>query len=263
MIRMVPSTARPRLAPKLRTVCVIPVDLAVARGGARLSASVLTGPRIRPMPAPAMTTQSTGRRSWRSSSALRPQEEADGAAITQPGQRRGASRPACRGSGRPTGRRPRTRRRTTSRKRPACDASSPSEICAYMLAKRNIGTNAHREQEQDRRCRRRTRGREDVRTWISGSRVAQLEADEHGEEREPGDDAAEVAGSSQPHVARLLEAEHAEAHAGARSARRPGSRCGAGWRLSSGFARRYVRTRATIATGTLIQKIARHVQSMR
>ena len=42
----------------------------------------------------------------------------------------------------------------------------------------------------------------------------------------------------------------------------PRQSMGAGWRVSSGLAR-CVRTRAMIATGTLIQKIERHVHSVR
>jgi hypothetical protein len=57
-LRSVPSTASPRRAPKLRPVCVMPVTSLEFELGARLTASVLAGPRINPSPAPAIAMES-------------------------------------------------------------------------------------------------------------------------------------------------------------------------------------------------------------
>ncbi len=55
--RMVPRAARPRLAPKFRMVWVMPVASPYERFPARFTASVLAGPSIHPIPAPATITQ--------------------------------------------------------------------------------------------------------------------------------------------------------------------------------------------------------------
>ena len=52
-----PNAARPRLAPKLRTVWVMPVASPYERLDARFTASVFDGPMSMPMPAPATITQ--------------------------------------------------------------------------------------------------------------------------------------------------------------------------------------------------------------
>src|SRR5580704_17298010 len=55
--RIVPRAARPTLAPKFRMVWVIPVASPYERLLALFTASVLAGPSIIPMPAPATMTQ--------------------------------------------------------------------------------------------------------------------------------------------------------------------------------------------------------------
>ena len=53
-----------------------------------------------------------------------------------------------------------------------------------------------------------------IRSWISGVLGAQLDPDEDGEQDQAGDDRSPGApGLSQPQVARLLQAEHEQAHA--------------------------------------------------
>ena len=87
--------------------------------------------------------------------------------------------------------------------------------------------------------------------------------DERREQREADDEARPTSPTlSQPHDDGLLQPEHGDPHAGAheqpRRARRSARGCGC-W---SGFERSSA-TIAMIATGTLIQKIERHVHWVR
>ena len=129
-----------------------------------------------------------------------------------------------------------------------------------MLAKKNTGMNATIVKNSTTFSTVNARFSEDV---DADERVlrAQLDEREHDEQREPAHDARPRRDGVPAPLARLLEAEHAEPHA-AHDQHQPGQSIGAGCRSSTIFARA-TRKSATTATGTLIQKMARHVHSLR
>jgi len=104
----------------------------------------------------------------------------------------------------------------------ACSAAVAIEICAYVLAKKNSGRTGS-SAEQDRVVETRTPGWANIRMRINGFLDPQLEGDERDQQHDPAGDAAQVAGSSKPQDAGLLEAEDASTHAGRTSTAR-GSR---------------------------------------
>ena len=147
------------------------------------------------------------------------------------------------------------------RKRPASDAVLPRAIWAYSLAKKKTGTKASMAIPSTRFSTRKARIAEDAHL-DQRRRGAQLDEAEDDQERDAGGDAQPDAGVAPTPDRRLLEAEHAEADAAGDQRQAPvvHRRRPVGGRRACETA---ISTRAMTATGTLTQKIARHVHSVR
>ena len=137
----------------------------------------------------------------------------------------------------------------------------PSEIWAYSLAKKKIGTNTSIEMPSTRFSTRNGRIRKML--HLHQRRLGALldEVEDHQQHR-ADHDAGDRAGSPQPQMRRLLESEHAEGDPGGDQHQpavvHPGRPVVGLTGLETS-----IRTRAMIATGMLTQKIARQVHWVR
>ncbi len=152
----------------MRTVWVMPVASPYDSREARLTASVLAGPSMNPIPAPART--------------MYHMLTAEAEPVTFPAQSQNPMAPSVHPSA--TGRfaprrssiRPPIWAATTkpakkhSSRRLACEGVLPSEIWAYSLAKKNTGTNTSIETPSTRFSTKNGRIRK-MSTWISGEVV--------------------------------------------------------------------------------------------
>ena len=204
--------AMPIAEPKLRKVWVTPEPWPRIASGRRLSASVLSGEKTRPKPAPVISIpQSVAL--WLSSERL-PAQTTIPIVAEQEADRRPVSSPRpCPSSRRRSARR-RRRNRTSSgsRSRPG-SVPGRRRPGSTSQPKKKTASQGPKTRKVSRLSTANGRLASSALTSISGSSVLPLDRDEGGEDDDADDDRADRRRAAPAPFGRLLDAEHGQRHA--------------------------------------------------